>query len=496
MKSPFHPLIAIVGTTGVSKSRLAVELALHIKLRQNAKIINADAMQVYAGLDITTNKMTLQEQRGIEHLLMSFKSPGEQYVVGQWVSDAAKLIDEMHTQQEVPIVVGGTAYWIQHLLFPNRLASLPLGHEASNQPAPLSIELSDSIQSLSTQLKEIWTSLPASAPSASTDPTAAHDLHALLSAIDPTIASRWHWKDSRKVLTSLRVAKDHGKKPSDVHANQAAEVAPRYDTLIFWLFSEPDILNPRLDARVDQMLEQGLLEEIRSVRELVEAGTSSASDTEASNASPPPDYTLGIFQSIGFREFDFYLSSSPNDSEQDKRFREAVDLMKLSTRQYARRQIKWLRSKLLPAVRSSDRTKLFVLDANNLGDEWTRDVRDVALDLTDRFLDRGQLPDPTSLSSLAARILISEEDHMSDGVELIQARGHIICPTCTTDPSRPLMVEQGEQWNLHQRTRRHRRALKKKYSRRESQNNSDVESTSLLPLGETKRDPSEVTQSP
>lgn len=102
----------------------------------------------------------------------------------------------------------------------------------------------------------------------------------------------------------------------------------------------------------------------------------------------------------GFREFDAYLSHSPDDREQDERLKEAVEHMKLSTRQYARRQIKWLRSKLLSAVRTSDRVKLFVLDANgqwnlhrprarqlnkfvDLGDAWTRNVRDVAIHLTD-----------------------------------------------------------------------------------------------------------------
>ena len=91
------PLIAICGTTGVGKSKLAVELALalsrhtagHEGPRYNsARVINADAMQVYAGLDILTNKVSVQEQCGVDHLLMGFKQPGEQYVVGQWVNDA------------------------------------------------------------------------------------------------------------------------------------------------------------------------------------------------------------------------------------------------------------------------------------------------------------------------------------------------------------------------------------------------------------------------
>lgn len=93
-----RPLITICGTTGVGKSDLAIELALHLSRIprtdhwKGARIINADAMQVYQGLDIITNKVPEHDRQGIEHLLMGFKAPGEQYVVGQWVQDALKAV--------------------------------------------------------------------------------------------------------------------------------------------------------------------------------------------------------------------------------------------------------------------------------------------------------------------------------------------------------------------------------------------------------------------
>lgn len=93
-----RPLITICGTTGVGKSNLAIELALHLNRGprtdgcQGARIINADSMQVYDGLDIITNKVPESERQGIEHLLMGFKAPGEQYVVGEWVQDALKVV--------------------------------------------------------------------------------------------------------------------------------------------------------------------------------------------------------------------------------------------------------------------------------------------------------------------------------------------------------------------------------------------------------------------
>lgn len=95
-----RPLIAIFGTTGVGKSNLAIELALRISQQKTrwkgARIINADAMQVYAGLDVITNKVPESERHGVEHLLMGFKQPGEQYVVGQWVKDAICAVSSSH----------------------------------------------------------------------------------------------------------------------------------------------------------------------------------------------------------------------------------------------------------------------------------------------------------------------------------------------------------------------------------------------------------------
>jgi IPP transferase len=98
-----NPLITVCGTTGVGKSKLAIELAL--KLAKNtfgkhgwhgARVINADSMQVYRGLDIITNKVSTAEMQGVDHLLMDFKEPGEQYVVGEWVEDSLKLVSLSH----------------------------------------------------------------------------------------------------------------------------------------------------------------------------------------------------------------------------------------------------------------------------------------------------------------------------------------------------------------------------------------------------------------
>ena len=101
MQSSLWPLITICGTTGVGKSKLAVELALALAQKsastrhgyRGARIINADAMQVYSGMDIITNKISTTEMQGVDHLLMSFKRPGEQYFVTEWVNDANRIVN-------------------------------------------------------------------------------------------------------------------------------------------------------------------------------------------------------------------------------------------------------------------------------------------------------------------------------------------------------------------------------------------------------------------
>jgi tRNA dimethylallyltransferase len=132
-------------------------------------------------------------------------------------------IDEMHANKELPIIVGGTSYWIQHLIFPDRLVSKDI---ASTPPEPkedksCSPELAKSLVSLPAELLHIFKNLPGEPPSAKTNPDLAFKLHTLLSVLDPPISQRWHWKDTRKVLRSLQIIKDYGKRPSHIIHEQS-----------------------------------------------------------------------------------------------------------------------------------------------------------------------------------------------------------------------------------------------------------------------------------
>src|ERR1700761_308973 len=240
--SSFSPLIAIVGTTGVSKSRLAIELARYCASRGttapwlDAKVINGDAMQVYKRLDVITNKLPVDEQENVEHLLMGIREPHEQYIVSDWLSDATSTISQMHKDHKVPIVVGGTAYWIQNLIFGSRLASVSSLDTRVSLPTmpvkPVTLSLSSNLQrsleSLPPELQQLWASMPQVAPRSRTHPEEAYALYSLLAGLDPATAARWHWKDSRHVLTSLKIIRQHGTKASDYLIQQSKSEFTRY----------------------------------------------------------------------------------------------------------------------------------------------------------------------------------------------------------------------------------------------------------------------------
>ncbi|KAI5983855.1 IPP transferase-domain-containing protein [Pisolithus albus] len=431
MATLLRPLVVICGATGVGKSKLGVELALglvnggHSKWR-GARIINADSMQVHTGMNVTTNKISPAERMGIDHLLMDFKKPEEQYLVGQWVHDAVQAINETHNRNEVPIVVGGASYWIQHLLFSNRLASdgphsLPGDSDRFRSAIPERF-----ISKLSPDLLDLFDHLPEHAPSATSDPDRASLLYKLLQTLDEKVAARWHWRETRKVLGALRIIREQGQTPSEIINEQASTpLFPRYRTLCFCLHAEQSVLDRRLDERVDDMIKNGLLQEIR---ELYEYGRTSA-DLGAGlrDEHDRDDFTLGIFQSIGYKEF-YKLISDPHVSE--GKFADAVEQTKHSTRKYAERQVAWLWNKLLPAIHSvtaqcggkSSVAALYILDTSGklavghkehvfdvsslaLGESWISNVFQPARTIMNAFLNEEELPDPMTLSPLAQAVL-------------------------------------------------------------------------------------------
>ncbi|KAF8919505.1 tRNA isopentenyltransferase [Mucidula mucida] len=445
MTLPLRPLVAIIGTTGTGKTKLAVELAKRLATSDvcnGAEVINADAMQVYAGMDIITNKATAHEMQGVKHHLMAFRQPGQQYTVGEWVSDAMKIIGDLHSQNKVPIIVGGTSYWIQHLIFPG---SVNYEEPKTEDSSTISPELAQSLSQLPPELQDLYHTLPETV--SADDDDSALGMYKLLNALDPRMGARWHWNDTRKVLRSLAIIKTSGRLATDRVLNQSQVThTPRYRSLLFWLYAKNSAIHPRLDARVDDMLSRGLIDEVRALL-----------DIKDSSGNQDLDFTTGIYQSIGYREFYNHLTL-PQSSETV--LSSAVEAMKISTRQYAKRQVSWIRNKLLPEAQTANRNGKFVstylLDVADL-DDWPKSVQAPAFKITEDFL-KGTLDlDPQSLSDIAREMLTSPERE-TDPISRLDARKKIVCPQCTVDKDRPVLIDENL-WDEHQKARVHRRRI-------------------------------------
>lgn len=233
-RAPPRPrnVVAVIGTTGVGKSDLAVTLARSLLPSKQGIVLSADSMQLYKGLDVITNKMTHQEMKGVRHWGMDLVTPGQgSWEVGRWCSQADRVLEELDRDEEVvPIVCGGTHYFIQHFLIPPESLSFERPKPANDHTKrwepphprpPIPDTLNSELESL---LDTFWTDHPVwpggneqhtsatsgagPGPSTSSRPTIEEDshllaLHQLLSAIDPKEAGRWHWRDGRKVRRGI-----------------------------------------------------------------------------------------------------------------------------------------------------------------------------------------------------------------------------------------------------------------------------------------------------
>ncbi|RMY00688.1 hypothetical protein D0867_11657 [Hortaea werneckii] len=441
VRTPLHnQLIAIIGATGTGKSQLAVELAR----RYNGEIINGDAMQLYSGLPIITNKITTEEQRGIPHHLLGcigLQEPA--WVVGTFVKRAVKVIEEIRSRGKLPILVGGTHYYTQSLLFHDRLAETEGETERDEDTAQDSTQhfpvLDEPTEILLEELKRV----------------------------DPVMAERWHPKDRRKIQRSLEIYLKTGKKASDTYAEQRTRKEEhrneehtakgessgsnlRFSTLLFWVHAEPEPLRNRLDSRVDKMLDAGLLDEVHTLEAHAEAEASAGS---------PVDETRGIWVSIGYKEFKPYTKALGSNNTSEKELArlksDAVDRTKAATRQYAKRQIRWIRIKLVNALdeaKANDR--LFVLDASDAM-QYDETVVKPALAITDQFLAGTPLPSPETVAPPALTDLLnSRRDFDISAKPETWTKQH--CETCNVT-----CVVQ-DQWLQHVNSKAHKKLVSKR----------------------------------
>lgn len=279
-------ILVIAGPTAVGKTSLSISLAEAL----NGEIVSADSMQVYKSLDVGTAKPTLEERRGIAHHMIDVCDPSHRYSVAEYVRDAVKCIEDIHSRGKLPIVVGGTGLYIDHLLFETDF------NEGDTDPV-LRDELNRFVEEKGgTELKKI------------------------LAEFDPETASRLHDNDTKRIIRAIEFYRVTGKTISE-HNQTNSFTKKRYDADYFVLnCSDREALYNRINMRVDTMLNEGLLDEARFV-----CCADWFSDSTAA-------------QAIGYKEFvPFFSGSASLDS--------CVELLKQHSRNYAKRQLTWFRAK-------------------------------------------------------------------------------------------------------------------------------------------------------
>ncbi|MBR0138408.1 MAG: tRNA (adenosine(37)-N6)-dimethylallyltransferase MiaA [Erysipelotrichaceae bacterium] len=264
-------VICVVGPTAVGKSALAIDLARDF----SGEIINGDSIQVYRQLNIASAKSTEEEQQGILHHLLSYKDVGEDYNVAIFQKDGRQAIDDISSRGKIPIVAGGTGLYIKALLYDYEF--LPTEDEGSEYPEYTNEQLYDRLLKL-----------------------------------DGKAAEKIHPNNRKRVIRALQMA-ESGNLKSLQEENQKHE--PVYDPLIIGLTIDRATLHERISLRVDQMLDQGLLEEVTDLFERY------------------PSNAKGL-DGIGYKEFVPYF-------EKEKSLEEVLTDIKTHTRQFAKRQYTW-----------------------------------------------------------------------------------------------------------------------------------------------------------
>lgn len=345
--------------------------------------------------------------------------------------------------------MGGTHYYTQSLLFKDALSKEPaLDLNENSQHFPILDE-----------------------------PTSV--ILAKLREVDPVMANRWHPNESRKIQRSLEIYLRTGKPASQVYDEQRikreieqkaansddgeSSTGLRFPTLLFWVHADKDVLYPRLDGRVDKMLAKGLLSEVDELMRF-------RADYEARTGTVV-DQSRGIWVSIGYKEFLGYQNAladtaiSPEELEKQKSA--AIEKTQAATRQYANRQARWIRIKLLNALIGANcKSNMFLLDGSDLS-KWTDHVTQPATTITGDFLSGRPLVDPTSLSAAAAENLTPKRSYdLGQRPDLWQKK---VCETCGT-----VSITEND-WKLHGQSRAHRRAvgMKKKQANAKARERKD-----------------------
>ncbi len=277
------PMVILTGPTAVGKTELSIKLAKAI----NGAIISADSMQIYKYMDIGSAKITPREMQGIKHYLVDELMPEDDFNIYRFKQMAQEALEEIYSEGKLPIIVGGTGFYIQGLLY------------------DIDFTKQDVDMSYRHKLQKF------------ADENGAHALHELLKDIDPVSYETIHENNIKRVIRALEYYEQNNE-PISKHNEQESTKESPYNFAYFVLNDMRQNLYNRIDKRVDIMMEEGLLDEIRKLKNM--------------------GYTKDMvsMQGIGYKEMLRYL-----DGEYS--LEDAVEKVKQESRRFAKRQLTWFR---------------------------------------------------------------------------------------------------------------------------------------------------------
>lgn len=277
------PMIILTGPTAVGKSALSVELAKKI----NGAVISADSMQVYRHMDIGSAKIAPEEMQGVTHYMIDELEPDEEFHVVRFVTMAKEYLKEIYADGKIPIIAGGTGFYIQALLYDIDFTEQQCDETYRRQLEDLARE------------------------------HGAEYLHGILREVDPASAEAIHANNIKRVIRALEFYHLSGKKISEHNETERQKQSP-YNFAYFVLTDERAKLYERIDRRVNAMIEAGLVEEVKKLKSM---GCSRE---------------MVSMQGLGYKEILAYLDGGCT-------LEEAVYIIKRETRHFAKRQLTWFK---------------------------------------------------------------------------------------------------------------------------------------------------------
>ena len=276
-------VIVICGPTASGKTKLSIEIAKKI----NGEIVSADSMQIYKEMDIGTAKPTIEEMQGIKHYLLDFVSPDKRYSVADYKKDAINAIDEIIEKNKVPIVVGGTGLYINSLIYGIEYPEIEIDIKYRNELERTADE-----------------------------PDGLRKLYEMAIKIDEEAIKNISPNDKKRICRILEIYHSTGKTKTQQEI-ESRKNGPKYDYIVYGLNMDRDKLYDRINKRVDIMIQDGLIEEVKNV------------------ASKYKEFPTAM-QGLGYKEVLEYLNGDTTKEEM-------IEKIKMETRRYAKRQLTWFR---------------------------------------------------------------------------------------------------------------------------------------------------------